>query len=365
LKDQLYDGPTFSSDIISTEGWILVYDGNEGFGISIDSDEHELTVLGNDLDITSHKSLLLESGVQKKVRSYFQYMSYNLDFRTSQANFRGGWKYRFNSSSDWIQGTIGQVDNQNRYENSTFFLPQPKINTTLSSLTFDVAAVVGSNPKLECQINSHEVFEENVALPAQIIREIPVRWLEWGDNNVTCYSDGGSFSIPNIYLSLASVERMDWIYGGENWQYTSVNVFTNSSTDATIELDMRDLGVTRDYPTIMVLDPNLNRIYSEYTYPVLSFNSSVTANVTNSFFITFGDGESPQLSAPPAQGSIINYTAEIVETGGFGAVDILKSVHRERRISKKQIPSGSTTGGAKTMIYDDGSGAILNLVVWR
>lgn len=363
LKDGMYEGPVFASSVIPTEGWMLAYDGTEGLGMSLDADYWDVSSSGDDIEVLAHTSVVLEPYVQWKASSFFQVMSSNLDFRSAQARYRGGWEYRFNTTSDWASGSAGQVDDQDRFENATFNIPQPGINTTLASLSIDVGAVTGSGPSLQCSLNGHLILEQDVDAPVRITRSVPVRWLEWGDNTLACYSDGGDVAIPDVYLSLAAVEGMGWVHGGDEWKYGSVSVLSDESSSAKVDVDMRDVGITRDEPTVVVLDSTLSPLASSYTYPVLSFNASLLANITNSFFIAFGDGEDVVLSGPRVSGSAGNTSVSVVGTGGLGPADVLKSVHREAGVFKKE-PS-SETGSGKTFIYTDGAGALFSLVVWK
>jgi hypothetical protein len=164
---------------------------------------------------------------------------------------------------------------------------------------------------------------------------------------------------------LASVDGANLIYGGESWQYSAVNLWVNQTSTARIDFDMRDLGITRETPTVIVFDSNLRRTHSTYTYPILSFNSSLLANITNTFIVGYGDGEFLELSAPKTSGLFVDYSSKAVSSGSFGAGSLERDIHEESRIAKKEIPQGAQTGGGKTMIYEDGLGAILRLVIWR
>lgn len=365
LKSGIYEITPSDGVYIPTEGWMVAWDGENALGMGLEAEQWDLQITGSYMNFVTHQPVSLLAGVQSKTKSYYYIMSHSTDMRSDYLRFRGGAKYRFSTVNDWTSGTVGKIEDRRRDENATFYLPAPPINATLASLGLEIGTVSGSSPNLECTINGYKFLEQDVSNPILITREIPAYWLKFENNTVVCFADGGDIIVTNIWLTLASVDGVNLIYGGESWQYSSVNLWVNQTSAARIDLDMRDLGITRDASTVIAFDSNLRRIYSTYTYPILSFNSSLLANITNTFLVSYGDGEVLEFSAPKASGSFTDYSSEVVSSGSFGAGILERDIHEESRIAKKEVPQGAQTGGGKTMLYDGGLGAILRLVIWR
>lgn len=366
LKDGYYDGVPYDHTFIPTEGWLVSHDGADGLGVGIPADEWMMDydeAVGN-INITTRNTFTM-SGTQKEFTSYFWVLGGSGEVRPQHLQFNGGWNYRFDMTGEWKGGDVGVIEDQRRDESATFYLPQLPINATLSSLSIKVSSIVGTNPSLQCLLNGYHVFERDVPETGTYSVEFPAYWLEWDNNTIQCYAKGGDVVVPDVWLGLASVDGAHHVWGGSRWQFTSLNILSNSTANARIDIDSRDLDITRNSPSVVVLDSNLRRIHSSYTYPVISFNASVRGNVTNTYFICYGDGEPLELSAPQVNGQLVQYTTDYVSYGAFGAAQLERAVHLERAAGKRTVPAGVQTGGARAMFYQLGEGIIARLVLWR
>lgn len=360
----LYNGTPILGRIEPSEGWVVFNDGNDACGIGVNADYWSMSTNLADIDITTHKSVSLTSGVQQKFLSYYQILSSTTDFSSPYLRWLGGQVYNYNLTGSWGAGTAGVIEDGRRDENATFFVAQPPVNATVSSMGFGISAILGSNPRLQCLLNGYHVLDREYNLTETTTVEIPPYWIEWGNNTLLCYSSGGDIIINKVSLGLASLEGLKLTYGGDEWRFSSVNLLSNTTGPARIDIDVRDFGVGR-YPTFLSFDSALRRIPSSFVYPIISFNTTVRANFTNTFFIAYGYGNNLPYALSGASAGYINYTYSPVSSGSFGAGDIFRLVRSKRGLTKSGVTSGVQTAGSSTLVYGAGEGTIFKLVVWR